>query len=93
MCIAPTPPTAPFNKPEPFCMFKYRLARGQPTCSEREINAYISAVKDHEREVQAYAQYVKDFAHQADQYAKCEAKEATEAQRLATERPFRLGHN
>lgn len=93
MCFAPTPPSAPFIKPsEPFCVTKYRHAR-QMTCEQREIDAYVSSLKDYQRELQAYSEQARAYAYHAGEYAKCEAKEAAQAQSVTTERPFRVGHN
>lgn len=80
-------PSAPgsYRKPnEPFCLSGYEITR-QHSCSDWEIQAYITEVNEYLRLLRTYYEEAVDFANQAArfsdealEFAKCEAAAYTE---------------
>lgn len=76
--MPPDPPRS-YNKPsKPYCLSAY-----SNTCSQWEIDSYISDVEDYIedlndyiQEAQRFANAAINFANEAVDYAKCEARDA-----------------
>lgn len=83
--MEPSAPSSLQRPSEPFCLSGHRFT-GTNTCSQFELDIYVSAINDYIRQLNAFNNSSREFATQAiayandaSRYAKCEADEVKES--------------
>ncbi len=83
--MEPSAPSSIQRPSEPFCLSGQRFT-GTNTCSQYELDSYVSEINDYIRQLNTFNNSAREFAAQAvayaneaSRYAKCEAEEVKES--------------